>query len=110
MGATNANVIDLRAFGLRSIESPSLKASAPCVNRVLRFLAQLDPPAIHEKSPREDIPRASSPGLRRSAAPSACRQCAARSRRRQGAIRVSTFILYSSELETGSVPLHIERG
>jgi hypothetical protein len=40
MGATNAKIVDLRAFGLRSIESPSLTATAPYVNRVLRFLAQ----------------------------------------------------------------------
>ena len=76
MGATNARMIDLRAFGLRSIEAPSLTASGPVVNRVLRFLAQLDPPrprksSVHEKSPRDNVPRASSPGLRRSSAPSA---------------------------------------
>ena len=58
--------------------------------------------------------RKTSHGLRRPASVAALRRRPAdscpRIRRRQGVARASTFILYSSGLETGSVPLHIERG
>src|SRR6266478_5883454 len=110
MGATNAKTVDLRAFGLRTIESPSLTASVSYVNRVLRFLAQLDPPWSTKKARGK-----TSHGLRRPASVAALRRRPTDSvplgaDGGKVAFASSTFILYSSELETGSVPLHIERG
>src|SRR5256885_9601910 len=62
MGATNAKMIDLPAFGLRNIEDESLAAPHRRVNPVLRFHALPERRRSTENARRTSVPRAPSPG------------------------------------------------